>query len=483
MIRFLTILACLLPLGHAAEKPNVLLIAIDDLNDWVGCLGGHPQAKTPHIDALARQGTLFTNAHCQAPICLASRTSLMTGRRNTSTGIYGLAPWFRNVPDLKEVTTLPQAFKKSGYQTAITGKIYHSYPPQQDRATEFDLYGPRANFGPFPEKKLVDTPSSMKLVDWGVFPEKDEQQGDWTNASWGAEFLTKHANDEKPFFLAVGFGRPHVPCFASQHWFDLYPEDSLQLPPLKANDRADTPLASWRLHWNLPEPRLAWLKKNKQTEHLTRSYLASVSFVDSQVGRVTAALRESGLDKNTIVILWSDHGFHLGEKEITGKNTLWEESTRVPLIIAGPGIPQGQSSPQPAELLDIYPTLLDLCKLPTIPGLEGISLRPQINDPDSARRPAVTSHNPGNHAVRSLHHRYIRYADGSEELYDHRTDPNEWNNLIGTDTAAPIVADLAAHLPDSSRPPVKGSRGRILVQDGDTWLWEGKDIRSLPQSE
>jgi len=483
MIRaFLLSLALLLPCA-AADKPNVVFIAIDDLNDWVGCLGGHPQAQTPHIDALAKQGTLFTNAHCQAPICLASRTSIMTGLRNTSTGVYGLAPWFRNVPALHDLTSLPQAFKKAGYHTAITGKIYHQFPPQNDRAAEFDTYGPAANFGPLPKKKLVDTPSKMGLVDWGIYPEKDEQQGDWPVATFGSEFLAKHANDEQPFFLAIGFARPHVPCFASQKWFDLYPPDTLQLPTILANDRDDTPPASWRIHWNLPEPRLAWLESADQTKNLTRSYLASVSFVDSQVGRVTAALKKNGLEKNTIVILWSDHGWHLGEKGITGKNSLWEESTRVPLIIAGPGLPQGQSCPQPAELLDLYPSLLDLCGLPLVDGLEGLSLRPQINDPQSSRRPAITSHNPGNHSVRDLTHRYIRYADGSEELYDHRTDTNEWHNLIGTEAAAPLAARLAAHLPKTSAPPVPGSQGRILVQKGDTWLWEGRDIKTLPQSK
>ena len=472
--------------GHAAEKPNVLLIGIDDLNDWTGCLGGHPQVRTPHLDALAARGALFANAHCQAPLCNPSRTSLMTGRRPTTTGIYGLSPWFRSVPSLQNLTSLPQAFKKQGYRTATAGKVYHTYPPPKDRNAEFDDYGPACNFGPLPPKKLVETPDPTRLVDWGVFPERDEDQNDYQIATWTTEFLAREKNPDAakdPFFLAVGFGRPHVPCYASQHWFDLYPPDDLKMPPVLEEDRKDVSDFQWYLHWKLPEPRLSWLRDSGQWRPLVRSYLASTSFVDSQVGRILKALDDSGLNGNTLVVLFSDHGWHLGEKAISGKNSLWERSTHVPLIFAGPGIPNHTRSAQPAELLDIYPTLIDLAGLPPEPGLDGLSLRPQIQRPTTPRRAAITTHNPNNHAVRDTRWRYIQLADGSEELYDHENDPNEWKNLSGDPAFKTELDRLKKMLPSSSAPHVKGAAGRVLTRSATgKWLWEGKPIDGDIQS-
>src|SRR5581483_7081379 len=249
------------------------------------------------------------------------------------------------------------------------------------------------------------------------------------------------------------------------------------LPPIKEDDRADTPEFSWYLHWKLPEPRLSWLRKEKQLRPLVRSYLASISFVDSQVGRLLDALEQAGLADNTIVVLWSDHGWHLGEKGITGKNSLWERSTRVPLIFAGPGVTPGGRCTQPAELLDMYPTLLDLCKLPQRKGLEGHSLAPQLKDVSAKRPwPAITTHNQNNHAVRSEHWRYIRYADGSEELYDMLQDPNEWDNLAGNPKLAGVIKEHARWLPTVNAPPVPGSMHRLLVRVGNVWMWEGKAI-------
>jgi arylsulfatase A-like enzyme len=476
-----TLLACLLLAVPAlAGKPNVVLIGIDDLNDWIGCLDTHPQVRTPHIDRLAASGTLFTNAHCQAPVCNPSRTSMVTGLRPTTTGVYGLAPWFRSVPELRQLVSMPQAFHGAGYHTALVGKIYHTFPPKKDRAAEFDEYGPPCNFGPLPKKKLVEGISEHRLVDWGVYPEKDEQQNDWEIASWAVDFLGR--DHEQPFFLGVGFGRPHVPCFASQAWFDLYPDETLKMPPILDGDRDDVPEFAWYLNWRLPEPRLKLLRDQGEWRNLVRSYLASVSFVDSQVGRVLDALHESSAADNTLVVLFSDHGWHLGEKDISGKNTLWERSTRVPLIFSGRGIDARQRSRQPAELLDIYPTLVDLAGLDPVEGLEGLSLRPQLENPDTPRRPAITTHNPGNHSVCDERWRYIRYGDGSEELYDRENDPNEWHNLAGKAEHADVIKRLAGHLPDKEAKHVPGSGGRTLEKRGDRWFWENKPIDSLERS-
>lgn len=458
-----------------AKKPNILFIAIDDQNDWIGYLNGHPQIKTPNIDALAARGVGFTNAHCQSPLCNPSRTSLMTGLRPSTTGIYGLAPWFRTT-SFKDRVTLPQHLQQNGYHTYTTGKIYHGGNGRRKTDTEFQHIGPPAGVGARPKEKLVDTPAKHPLVDWGVFPHQDHEKGDWKVANWAVDQLNN--KPQEPFFLSVGFFLPHVPCYATDEWFDLYPEDDLILPPLDPKDRDDTPRFSWYLHWKLPEPRHQFLEEANEWKNLVRSYLACTSFVDSQVGRVLGALEANGYGEDTIVVLWSDHGWHLGEKLITGKNTLWDRSTRVPLVFAGPGIAVGRGTcAQPVELLDIYPTLSDLCGLPQPDGLEGHSLLSQLKDPQAKRPwPAITTHNHDNHGVRSEHFRYIHYADGSEELYDMRKDPNEWKNLAGDPQYAEVLEQHRKWMPKHSAPPAPGSRHRILTYKNGQVNWEGEDV-------
>lgn len=492
----LSLLAAGRPLPPAAAAPpNVLFLAIDDLNDWVGPLGGHPQVQTPAMDRLAARGVTFTNAHCQSPLCNPSRTSLLTGLRPSTTGVYGLAPWIREVEPLRDLVTLPQHFTRHGYHTLATGKIFHG---NYGRSTaggvvEFREWGPPSSVGARPPEKLVTTPGgNHPLVDWGTFPHRDEDKGDWKCASWAVERL--QSGLPEPFFLAVGFFLPHVPCYATPPWFDLYPEETLQLPPVLDGDRDDTPEFSWYLHWKLPEVRLSWLKAHQQWKPLVRAYLASTSFMDSQVGRVLDALEASGHADDTIVVLWSDHGWHLGEKGITGKNSLWERSTRVPLIFAGPGLAAGVRCPEPVELLDLYPTLLELCGLPPpeippalrdrVAGLEGRSLVPQLKDPAAPRaHPALTTHNVGNHTVRTRQWRYIRYADGSEELYDMQADPHEWRNRAGDPQHRETIAELSRWLPQVNIPPVPGSAQRILVQENGVWVWEGEPINPAEKIE
>lgn len=486
------------PAAAAARRPNVLFIAIDDQNDWIGHLGGHPLAKTPHLDALAARGTTFTNAHCQAPLCNPSRTSLLVGLRPSTTGVYALLPSFRQVPALAERVTLPQHFATHGYRTAGDGKIFHTgtrsggpktVPGKPDTGSDFQEHGGHGGVGGMPPRKLVPSPPMVnhKLIDWGVWPPDgdDTTKGDWAVADWAADWIRK-APREEPFFLAAGFFLPHVPCYATQRWFDLFPDDDSVLPQVLRGDRDDTPHFSWYLHWTLPEPRLGRVESMGQWRNLVRSYLACTAFMDSQIGRLLAALEEAGRADETIVVVWSDHGWHLGEKAITGKNTLWERSTRVPLIFAGPGVTAGQRCGRPAELLDVYPTLVELCGLPTRDGLEGVSLGPQLRDAAAAReRPAITTHNQGNHAVRSEHWRYIRYADGSEELYDLRSDPHEWKNLVANPAEAAnpaLAAVLGEHrtwLPRTDVPPVPGSGQRVLTYDkaADEAVWEGTTIR------
>lgn len=486
-----------------ASRPNILFIAIDDQNDWIGHLRGHPMAKTPHLDRLAARGTTFLNAHVQSPLCNPSRTSLMLGLRPTTTGVYGLSPWFRTLPQWKDRVALPQHFANHGYRTFATGKIYHGgtggggarnveaknaiAATSAAAKPEFQVTAPYGGVGTRPPKKLIgDTPmGNNPLMDWGVWPRDNDDtgKGDYQVASWTVEQI-KSAPRDQPFFLAAGFFLPHVPCYATQKWFDLYPDDDSVLPKILEGDRDDTPRFSWYLHWELPEPRLQWLKEHSQWRNLVRSYLACTSFVDAQIGRLLDALEQAGLAASTIVVVWGDHGYHLGEKGISGKNTLWERSTRVPLVFAGPGVKAGQRCTQPAELLDIYPTLIELTGVPARADLEGLSLVPQVKDATTRRqRPAITSHNQANHGIRSERWRYIHYADGSEELYDMQADPNEWQNLAAQPEHAAVIMEHRKWLPKLDVPPAPGSASRVLTYDRktDEAFWEGKPVtRSDP---
>lgn len=481
---FLATLLVVSSLALAANKPNILMIAIDDQNDWIGCMGGHPQVKTPHIDRLAARGTLFLNAHCQSPLCNPSRSSLMTGLRPTTTGIYGLAPGIRDVDVTKDWVTLPQTYTQSGYHTYACGKIYHdgSIKPK-DRPREFAQWGPAPGTAK-PPQPIAKLPGKRHpAMDWGVFPEKDEDCGDWKIASAAIEQLAAAPKD-KPFFIAAGFRLPHVPCFAPQKWFDLYPDNTLIMPPVKADDRADLPKFSDYLYWSLPEPRLRTLQACNEWRPLVRAYLATISLMDSQVGRVLDALEATGRANDTIIVLWGDNGWHLGEKLITGKNTLWDRSTRVPLIISAPGTSKGVRCTKPAELLDIFPTLLELTSMPARTDIEGHSLVPQLKDPAAPRPwPAITTHNQGNHGIRTEDWRYIRYADGSEELYDMKNDPNEWTNLAADPKHAARKQELARFVPRIDKAPAPGSAHRVLTYDPKTGevIWEGQKIdKSAP---
>ena len=466
-----------------APAPNVLLISLDDLNDWVGPLKGHPLARTPHMDRLAARGTTFLNAHCQAPLCNPSRTSLMLSLRPSTTGVYALEPWFRSVPSLKDRVPLFEHFRVKGYRTLGVGKLWHGgQPPKADVTREFTRLGSIASVESSfqllrrPEKPFTRTPGGHPAMDWGPFPQRDEEHPDHRVATWAVEAIAGMPKDQ-PFLMGVGFSLPHVPCYAPAAWFAHFPDDDSLLPRVPEDDRQDVPDAAWRLHWKLPEPRLRWMRDSGQWRPMVRAYLASIAFADAQVGRVLDALDRAGLAQSTVVVLWSDHGWHLGEKGISGKNTLWERSTRVPLIFAGPGVATGARCMRPAELMDLYPTLAEMTRLAAPAGLEGLSLLPQLREAAAPReRPAITTHGPGNHAVRDERWRYIRYADGSEELYDMEKDPAEWTNLARRPEHDAQRARLARWLPAHDAPPAPGSRSRLVEWVDGGWRWEGAAI-------
>lgn len=448
-----------------AALPNVLFIAIDDLNDYVGCLGGHPNAKTPHIDRLARRGCVFTNAHCQAPICGPSRASLFTGLRPSTTGIYGQIQ-DKAIRDAnaatKSVVFLPDYLEKHGYRTAGAGKMFHN----GDRAKVFDEYGRGTNFGPKPSERFAYDPAWFEdrigntQTDWGVFPNDDERMPDHLTANWVIDWLREASADPggKPFFLAAGFVRPHVPWYASEHWFAMHPRETLTMPPFLANDWDDLPGISKAVNEAPMMPSMDWVRKGNHWPAIVQAYLACTTFADHEVGRVLDALEQSPFAKNTYVVLWSDHGYHVGEKGRFAKQSLWERSSRVPLVIAGPGLPAAQVRDQPVELLDLYPTLLDLLGLPANRDNEGQSLKPLLHNQDSAwPHAAITTYGPNNHAIQTKRFRLIAYEDGAIELYDHQSDPHEWHNVAGLETSAATITQLRRFLPKQNAPNAPGS--------------------------
>lgn len=436
--------------GAESLKPNVLLVSIDDLNDWVGCLGGHPQAKTPNIDRLAKMGTLFANGHCQSPVCNPSRASMMTGRYPHTSGVYFLSPDLEGAPLLKDVQTLPEVFADNGYKTMAAGKIFH----RGDKRF-FQEYLPTGGFGPRPKKK-ISQPHGHPLWDWGVFPDDDDQMPDMKCAKWAVGQLKK--KHDKPFFMGVGFYRPHVPMYASQKWFDMHPMEKIMLPLVRKNDCAD--LSQYAIDLtNLKHvsPTHKWVSEAGQWEHAVQSYLASVTFADHCLGLVLDALEKSDYAGNTVIALFSDHGFHLGEKERWAKRSLWEDGTRVPIILTAPGFKSNQTSDRPAELIDIFSTLLELVGLSADSGQEGQSLVPLMKNPRREwSHPAITSFGLGNYSVRSTRYRFIQYFDGSRELYDLSKDPHEWKNLIKIPKMKSVIMEHTAFIPKKQHPVLPG---------------------------
>lgn len=452
-MRLLLALLLTLPLA-AAQKPNVLFISIDDLNDWIGALGGHPQAKTPNLDRLAAQSVLFTRAYTAAPSCNPSRAALMTGIAPHVSGVYlNSQPW-RPSPKLREADTIPQHFRKNGYWVAGAGKIFHGRYPD---AASWDVYWPDQQKNkpddPMPEGRPLNTIPKTAHFDWGPVQASPEAMGDRQVADWVSEQLGQE--HEKPFFLACGIFRPHLPWYVPPKYFEPFPLDKIELPAYNSYDLDDLPAMG--IERAGADRDHAKVIKHGQWKQAVQGYLASIYFADEQVGRVLDALDSGPNAGNTIVVLWTDHGWHLGEKQHWRKFALWEEATRTPLMWRvpkgiAPGLETG-SEPgvrvdRPVGLLDIYPTLIDLAGLSAKSGLSGRSLTALLEDKDAEwDRPALTTYGRRNHAVRTDRWRYIRYRDGGEELYDHSKDWMEWTNLASDPEYRSVMDDLAQHLP------------------------------------
>ena len=480
---------------HRRQRPNVLMIVVDDMNDWIGCLGGHPDVQTPHIDRLAQQGLLFTNAHCPAPVCNPSRTAVLTGRMPGTTGIYDNSViWHEAMPD---ISTIPSWFQQHGYYVLGGGKIYH-HMPGFNRRSDWNQYfdqvfdshyhqflnrGEGQSFhwpegfplnGLLSVKKLTRPPKNPREFDWGPFDVTDADMGDGQLVEWAKAFLKKPTKES--FFFAVGIYRPHLPWYAPRHYFDLYDDvESLSKPPIKHDDLTDVPnggqtMAAYR------REDLDLIRREDAEQDILQAYLANISFADALVGELLTALESGPSKDNTIVVFWSDHGWHFGEKNHLHKFTLWERSTRVPLIIKQP---DGQmaslkhTTGQPVGLIDLFPTLTDLCDMPRPQNIDGVSLASLLKDPHARRsRPALTTHGQGNHALRSDRYRYIRYADGGEELYDLLEDPHEWKNLCNSPEHQSIKSEMIQFLPQVNakklnRSKKRGKQASVSSTSGD----------------
>jgi arylsulfatase A-like enzyme len=462
---FLSSLTALAP-AFAATRPNVVMISVDDLNDWVGCLG-YRNVQTPNIDALARRGVLFANAHCASPLCNPSRTAILTGQAAHKTGIYDNDQFWK--PHLPGAVTLPMFLRAHGYTAAGAGKIFHHTsgmnPPDQWDDFQLQVFDDpwyrREEW--YPWNKKIPAPAGHPFnglkefpgeFDWGVPPAAESEYGDMRAVEYGERFLSRaHA---QPFFLAIGLWHPHIPMYSPQRFFDLYPRDGVRLPQVLENDLDDVPpigreFAAFR------RDEFDRIVREGKWRDAVQAYLAATTFADSMVGRLLKAVENSRGASNTIVIFWSDNGWHLGEKQHFHKSTLWQRSTHVPLIFAGPGMRQtGVARQQPVSLIDLYPTICDLCGLPVREELDGESLRPLLVDAKTKRKPALITFLPGNFAVRDERWRYIRYRDGAEELYDERKDPDDFHNLAADPRLASVKQRLARYIPDRSAPMAPG---------------------------
>lgn len=455
-----------------SARPNILFIAVDDLNDWIGCMGGHPQAITPNLDRLARSGVLFTNAHCPAPACNPSRSAIFTGRSPHRSGMYDNRQKMREI--MPDDVLIPQFFRNRGYRAAGSGKLLHYFID----APSWDEYFPdAASENPLPEtfypkQRPVSLPRGGPWqyieTDWGALDVTDEQfGGDWSVSGWVSEQLAR--KHQRPFFLGCGIYRPHEPWFVPRKYFEPFPAESIELPPgYKADDLDDVPPAGVRIARNR---YFAHIRAHGQWKEGVRSYLASIHFADAMLGRVLDALDSGPNADNTIVMLWSDHGWQLGEKEHWQKFTPWRAVARVPLMVrippsCAPGLPQGTQAGQvcdaPVNTLSLFPTLLQLCELPGHGELDGPGLLPLLADPsaDETTWPHVSVTflaQVGSYAVSGRRYRYIHYANGEEELYDTAADPYEWDNLAGQASAAAVLEQMRELGPTTFAPRIAPS--------------------------
>ena len=443
------------PQLSGAEKPNVLFIAVDDLNHWVGHLGRNPQTRTPNIDRLAARGVAFSHAYCAVPACEPARAALMGGQRPWTTGCYFNGDkWKQYVPEGNGLTA---QFLKAGYYVGGAGKIYHSEQYYTSEWSEYmDTSGLYEGGKGVTKNEGFHDPLQHDL--------KDEDLSDWHIVNWCIERLNQP--HDKPSFIACGLHKPHLPFAAPRKYYDRFPLETIQLPPYREDDLEDIPAAGVKMAKASGDH--AQFLKDGNWKNAVQSYLATIAYTDMNIGRLLDAFDKSPARDNTIIVFWGDHGWSLGEKHHWRKFALWEEPTRAPLIWVAPGVTKpGSVCARPVDFMTIYPTLCELAGVPVPKHVEGSSAVALLRDPQAAwDRAAITTHGYMNHAVRTSEWRYIRYEDGGEELYDESQDPYEWTNLAGKPELASVKAKLAGWLP-SMNAPHKG-KGSLDTTDEES---------------
>jgi arylsulfatase A-like enzyme len=449
-------------------QPNFLFIIADDLNAWIGALGRHPDAQTPHIDALARRGTLFVNAYCSAPYCNASRMGLFTGCLPSTTGIYHNEPLWEN-PERRP--TFVELLRSAGYYTFGAGKVFHGvfdyatagrerrnradWLEKENRSFLWDDFRPnrseplpqeRPLNGLFDFKQFDSVPRMYHLFDWGPLPDnRAEEIPDAQVLRAMLEFL--EAPPREPFFCAAGFYKPHLPWHVPKRFFDLYDPTRITLPTVKADDLDDVPSIARK--WALSPNDHELVTSHKLWPQAVQGYLAAISYVDWLIGQLIKALDRSGWSRSTAIFLCGDNGFHLGEKLHWRKFVLWEEATRVPLIVVPPlGSASARRVYPPVSLIDLFPTITTMAEIPA-EMVDGASLIPLLQDESLPwANPAIMTWGKGNHSVRLKHWRYTLYHDGGEELYDHQADPHKWTNLARDTNFRSVCSRLKRVLPE-----------------------------------
>ena len=476
--------------GSKGSKPNVLFFALDDLCDWVGP-NGYEQAVTPNMDRLAASGVTFRNAHTAGIFCAPSRSAIFTGRHASTTGCYKTQVYHHSSP---EIQPLQVTFQKGGYRTYGGGKLFH-HPAGYVDLRGWDEFFVRSQaqkksgWGlnswsvddpilpkPYPNSVFNHDrkPANKFFLEWGKVLNKDEEKmADTIRTNWVCDLLRKE--HDKPFFVAVGLYAPHFPNYCPQKYFDLYDPEEIKPPAYKDDDLDDLPPAvrKAKVARGAHHRRLVKLDAVKDAIH---GYLACISYADAMLGRLMDALEAGPNTDNTIIVLWSDHGYHHGEKMDWGKHTLWQRTSGVPFIWAGPGIKSGTAVKSTVSLIDMYPTFAELCSLPAPTGLEGTSLVPVLHNPAVAkdRNVLLPGMYPYEYAIMNQNWRYIHYKDGTEELYDVKRDFREWHNLADNSKYAAIKDKLKAASPKSfAQPGPERNKLRLTVKD-ETFHWEPK---------
>jgi len=484
-----------------SAPPNVILFATDDLNDWVGPLNSGIRAKTPNLDRLAARGVTFQNAQASGTFCAPARTAVFTGRHPSTTGAYTTQVYFHDHPELRP---LQVALQQGGYSTFGTGKLFHHpagyvdlrgwtefhprTPAQRQTGWPVDSWRSGAPlptpvpYSQFTREMRAD--GDKTFMEYAPLPnEVEKDMADTQQTEWAVSVLRRAHT--RPFFLALGLYAPHFPNYAPQKYFDLYPLDEIKLPPIKDDDTDDLPPAIKKFNDRRKATIHDPLNKMGIMKDVLRAYLASISYADAMLGRVLDALDASVARDNTIVIFWSDQGYHHGEKGHWGKHSLWERTANIPFIWAGPGIASGASVNATVSAIDLFPTLVDFCSLAPDSGLEGQSLATTLRQPALAkdRNVLLCEVNAGGYAIVNNQWRYIHYADATEELYDVVKDPNEWDNLAPQESYRTVMAELRQSAPKQFAPPGPESSALRLVTEGERFHWESKPAGSSKKAK